>query len=136
MIRFLLGAVANLVLAAIALIVADLVLDDVSVRPLGFVIAVLVFTLAQSLLTPVIFSIARKYASALLGGIGLVSTFLALWVATLLSDGITITGIGWLLAPLIVWIITALGGWIFTSFVIDRHMKKREQQKLVRKASQ
>lgn len=46
---------------------------------------------------------------ALLGATGLVSTFVALLVAELISDGFTITGADtWLFATLIVWITTML----------------------------
>ena len=71
------------------------------------------FALAQSILTPFIVNMARKYAPAVLGGIGLVSTFVALLIASFFPGGITITGIDtWVLASLIVWLITALGGWL------------------------
>lgn len=135
MIRFLLGVVANLVLAAVALLIADALLSDVSVQPVGFLIAVVVFALAQSILAPIIMKVAQKYASAWVSFVGLVSTFLALWVATLFSDGIRIAGLGWLLAPLIVWVITALGGWLVNKFAINRYLKKRDTAKLVRKAT-
>ncbi len=135
MIRFLLAVAANLVLSAIALLIADWVLADVTLHLGGFFVAVAVFALAQSILAPFVFNMARKYASAMLGGVGLVSTFLALWVATLFSGGVEISGIAWVLAPLIVWLITALGGWILIGIVIDRFVTKREKLKLVRKAT-
>jgi hypothetical protein len=72
-----------------------------------------VFTVAQAILAPFIFNVARQYASALLGGIGLVSTFVALLIASLFPDGIRIEGVvTWILATLIMWIITALGTWL------------------------
>ncbi|MGI8393919.1 phage holin family protein [Leucobacter sp. Z1108] len=135
MIRFLLGVATNLVLAAFALLIADWLLADVTLQLGGFLVAVAIFTLAQSILGPFVFNMARKYASALLGGVGLVSTFLALWVATLFSGGIQISGTGWVLAPLIVWIITALGGWIILGIFVERYLKKREKMKLVRQAT-
>ena len=135
MIRFLLGVATNLVLAALALLIADWLLADVTLQLGGFLVAVAIFTLAQSILGPFVFNMARKYASALLGGVGLVSTFLALWVATLFSGGIQISGTGWVLAPLIVWIITALGEWIILGIFVERYLKKREKTKLVRQAT-
>jgi hypothetical protein len=78
--------------------------------------------LAQGILTPFIFNLARRYASAILGGIGLISTFLALWIATLFPGGLTIRGIGWVLAPLLVWTVTALGGWILMGVVFKRYL--------------
>ncbi|MGK0715498.1 phage holin family protein [Leucobacter sp. W1153] len=135
MIRFLLGVATNLVLSALALLIAGWLLPDVTLRLGGFFVAVAIFTVAQSILGPFVFNMARKYASALLGGVGLVSTFLALWVATLFSGGIQISGTSWVLAPLIVWIITALGGWIILGIVVERYLKKRERMKLVRRAT-
>lgn len=133
--RFLFGAATNLVMAAVALLVAAWVIPGFTLRPAGFFIAVGVFTLAQAVLGPFVFNLARKYASALLGGVGLVSTFLALWVATLFSGGVEIAGVAWVLAPLVVWIITALGGWIIMGIIIERYLVKREKLKLVRKAT-
>jgi hypothetical protein len=133
MIRFLLGTAANLVLAAVALLLAGLLLSQwVTLGWRGFLITVVVFTVAQAILAPFVFNMARKYASAVLGGIGLVSTFLALWVATLVPGGIAVQGLGWVLAPLVIWIITAVGAWILVGVVLERYLKKREQRKLLR----
>lgn len=127
MIRFLFSVAISIVSAAIALLVAAAVVDGVQMQPAGFVIAVLVFTAAQALLAPFVFNLARKYASAVLGGIGLVSTFLALFVATLFPNGLQIQGItAWVVTPLVVWIITALGTWILGILVIKRWWEKRQ----------
>ncbi|MBC9955391.1 phage holin family protein [Leucobacter sp. cx-42] len=129
MIRFLLNLVSHVISAAAALLIANWILPQVTVHAAGFVVAVLVFALAQSVLSPFIFNLARQYASAILGGIGLVSTLVALWVATLFPDGLTISGLGWVLAPLVVWIVTALGGWILMGLVFKRTLQKHEQGK-------
>ena len=51
---------------------------------------------------------ANRYASAFLGGIGLVSTLVALFLATLFT-GLVIRGVGaWLAATLVVWLTTAV----------------------------
>lgn len=73
MIRFLLSFAINVVLAAVGLLVAANVFDGVTVHASGFTVAVLVFAVAQGVLAPFVFNVARKYASAVLGGIGLVS---------------------------------------------------------------
>jgi len=134
MIRFLWSAVTSLVLATVALLLCGWWLSEwVTLQLGGFVVAVLVFTVAQAILAPFVFNIARKYASALLGGIGLVSTFLALWVATLFHGGIEVRGLGWVLAPLLVWIVTALGGWLVMGVLLKRHFADREREKIARK---
>lgn len=97
---------------AVALLVAWLLLgEDFRLSVPGFLIAVIVFSLAQVVVAPVVDKLARRYAEPLLGGVGLISTFLALWVATLLSGGLRINGVStWIAATLIVWLVTALSG--------------------------
>ena len=130
MIRFLLSVAISLVSAALALLVAARFVDGVTVQPAGFVVAVVVFAAAQGLLAPFVFNVARKYASAILGGIGLVSTLLALFVATLFPGGVQIRGLtAWLVTPLVVWLITALGTWILGALVIKRWWMNREPTK-------
>lgn len=113
MVRFLINIAISLVTAALGLLVNSWILPDFHLDVGGFLIAVVVFTVAQAILAPFIFNVARQYASALLGGIGLVSTFVALLIASLFPDGIRIEGVvTWILATLIMWIITALGTWL------------------------
>lgn len=113
MLRFLVRLAIYLGTAALALFIASLILPGFRLSVSGFLVAIGVFALAQSILTPFIVNMARKYAPAVLGGIGLVSTFVALLIASFFPGGITITGIDtWVLASLVVWLITALGGWL------------------------
>lgn len=113
MIRLAIRAAILLGSSALGLLIAALLVPGFRVSATGFLVAVVVFTAAQAIFSPFIFSIARKHASALLGGIGLVSTFVALLLASLFPGGITVTGIGtWVIATLVVWIVTALGGWL------------------------
>lgn len=136
MIRFLLTTLSNLVMAAVALLLAGWWLSEwVTLQLGGFLVAVAVFTAAQAILAPFVFNLARKYASAVLGGIGLVSTFLALWVATLFSGGVVVHGLGWVLAPLLLWIVTALGSWIVVGVVLKRYLEKREKQRIIERAT-
>jgi len=135
MIRFLLRTVINLVDAALALLLAAWIIEGVSLDPVGFVVAVVIFTAAQAILAPFVFNLARKHASAVLGGIGLVSTFLALWVATLFDGGLTIDGLtAWILAPLVVWIVTALAGWILGALIVDRWWQRRQDDRTTQRA--
>lgn len=131
MIRFLLNVVIQLVMAIVALLVAAWIVPGVHAEPAGFIVAVVVFTVAQAILSPFIFNVARRYASAILGGIGLVSTLLALWVATLFPGGLRIEGVtAWVITPLVVWLITALGTWILGFLVIHRWWERRQKAKL------
>jgi len=136
MIRALLTFGINLVLAGIGLVLADNFSENVTAQASGFLLTVLIFSLAQAILAPFVFNVARKYASAVLGGIGIVSTLLALWVATLLTNGLSITGIGaWVEASLVVWAVTALGGWFFGWLIITRWWDKRQRDKQLRAAA-
>ncbi|HMR49771.1 MAG TPA: phage holin family protein [Arachnia sp.] len=115
MIRMLIRAGISLVSAALGFAVAAWLLDDVHVRPLGFVLAVLIFAAAQLILTPFVFKMARRYAPALLGGIGIISTLVALFIATMFGgEGIQITGgiTTWIVASLIIWLVSSLGTWL------------------------
>ncbi len=126
MIRFITSTVVNIITAALALLIVSAVVDGVTIHASGFVIAVLVFVVANAILTPFVFNMARQYASAVLGGIGLVSTLLALFIATLFKDGLSISGVtAWIVTPLLVWIITALGGWILLGWWTKRQVKQR-----------
>ena len=129
MIRFLLSLAISVVSAAVALLVASAVIGGVRLEASGFVIAVAVFTVAQAILAPFVFNLARKYASAVLGGIGLVSTLIALFVATLFPNGLRMEGVSsWILASLVVWLITALGTWILGALIIKRWWEKRKDR--------
>lgn len=135
MVRMLLQAAINIVVAAVALLVAASLIDGVTLEPTGFVTAVVVFVLAQAILGPFVFNIARQYASAILGAVGLVSTLLAVWMATLVADGLTLsTPMAWILTPLVVWIVTALGTWIFGYLVLKRWWDKRAEEKNIRRS--
>ncbi|QJW35007.1 phage holin family protein [Cellulosimicrobium protaetiae] len=136
MIRFLLSFAINVVLAALGLLLASSLFDGVTVHASGFVVAVLIFAVAQAILAPFVFNVARKYASAILGGIGLVSTFLALWVATLIGDGLEISGAAtWVGVTVVVWLVGALGGWLLGWLVLTRWWDGRQEQKRIREAT-
>jgi len=110
---FLLRTLVFLLSAALGLVVADLLLPGFVIvwrDWWGFVLAIIVFAILQSVLSPWIATMARRYAPALLGGIGIISTLVALLVVVLLPiGGLRITdAISWVLAPVVVWVITAL----------------------------
>jgi hypothetical protein len=127
MIRFLISAAIFLGTAAAGLLIAGWLIDGVELQPAGFVVAVLVFALCQGVLGPFVFNVARQYASAVLGGIGLVTTLLSLAIASLFEGGLHITGItAWILASLVVWLVTALGGWVLGAIFVKRRVEARK----------
>ncbi|MGC4174663.1 phage holin family protein [Demequina sp.] len=128
MIRFLIRLAINLVVAALALWVTSVILEDFNVTLQGLVVAAVIFALLQAVLAPFVFNMARKYADFLLGGVGLVSTFLALWITTLITgeDGLEISSIaGWIVGTLLVWLITALGGWALGLIFLKKRAENR-----------
>lgn len=110
MIRFLIRTLIFFVSAAVGLLVAAALLDDVTVTASGFFIVVVVFAVIQTIIAPFLARVAQRNASALLGGIGLISTFVALVLAVLIGDSLTIDGgaVNWLATTVIVWLATAL----------------------------
>jgi Mycobacterial 4 TMS phage holin, superfamily IV len=107
--RLLLRTVVFLGSSAIGLLVAWWLIDGFSMSVSGFIVAVVVFSVAQAVLAPLIAKIARRYASALLGGVGLISTLVALILAHVFTHGLNISGLGsWAAATVLVWLVTAL----------------------------
>lgn len=127
MLRFLLRTVVFLASAALGLAVAGLIVPGMTVRPWGFVAAVLIFAVAQAILSPFFLKMASRYASAFLGGIGLVSTLAALILASLFSSGLSIRGLGsWIGATIVVWLVTALATLLLPMLVLKKKAGSRE----------
>lgn len=119
MVRLLIRTAIFFASAAVGLLVASWVVNGFTITLGGFLMATVVFALAQSILTPFAMKMAHRHAPRLLGGIGLVSTFLALVVASFVPGGITIRGISsWVIGTLVVWLATALGTWLLPLAVL------------------
>ena len=126
MVRSLIKIVLAIAGNAIGLVVANLLLDDMSLTASGFIVALLVFTVADIILQPLITKVAMKNAEALQGGTALVTTFLALLITVLVSDGLDINGgLTWVLATLIVWLVTMLAGVILPLIFLDKVVEER-----------
>ncbi|MCT9002045.1 hypothetical protein [Microbacterium memoriense] len=130
MITFLIRAAIFVVSAAIGLIAADLILEGFHIdwsNWWGFVLAVLIFAVIQSVLAPWVFTITRRHAPAMLGGIGIISTFVAILIVVLIPQaGLSISQpVAWLLAPVIVWVVTALATWLLPPLFIKKQVQER-----------
>ncbi len=128
MIAFLIRAAIFVVSAALGLIVADLILPDFYLHWndwWGFVLAVVIFAVLQSVLAPWLFKVTHRHARALTGGIGLVSTFVALLIAVVVpAAGIGIDGpVAWILGTLIVWLVTALATWLLPGLFLKKKVQ-------------
>ena len=108
--RSLARAVVLLGSFAIGLLLAAWVVPAVSMSASGFIVAVLVFSAAQAVLSLLILKLPHGYASLLLGGSGLAVTILAMGLAAASTHGLTIDGFAsWLAATLVVWLVTTIG---------------------------
>ncbi|GIG35552.1 phage holin family protein [Cellulomonas pakistanensis] len=127
MIVFLIRLLIFLGSSALGLWVASLVLDGFHVTTSGFLAAVVVFTVAQAVLSPFIATMAHRYATAFLGGIGLVSTFVALLIASAFTGGLDITGgvATWIAAVVIVWLVTAVATWLLPFLLLRKRLEER-----------
>jgi hypothetical protein len=126
MVRFLIRAAIFLGTAALGLLIAWWLLPGFDIDWAGFLVAMVVFAIAQSLLSPLITKLATRHAPEVLGGVGLVSTFLALLLATVIANGLRIDGLlTWVLATLIVWLVTALGTWLLSVALLKRRVGAR-----------
>ncbi|SKB06089.1 phage holin family protein [Aeromicrobium choanae] len=130
MIRLLIRAAINLVSAAIGLLVANAVLDDLEVTTSGFVITVVIFALAQAILSPFILVVVKRNAEAFLGGVGIVSTLVALWIASLFGDALTISGLStWLIAAVIVWLAAALASFLLPFILLKAGVENARERR-------
>ncbi|GAA1979060.1 hypothetical protein GCM10009718_14720 [Isoptericola halotolerans] len=98
-------------------------------NPLAFVVAVVVFAVAQAVLTPFFAKVARNNAPAMLSAVGLVTTYVALLIAVLVApDGLEISGWpGWLVGPIIVWIVTLLANFLLPALLLKNAVEKRRE---------
>ncbi len=126
MIRMLIRVAIALLGAAIGLIVAAAVLDDMTLDGAAFLLAIIIFVVLTAVLEPLIEKIGDEHVSLIATFSSLITTFLALLITELVSDGLTIDGlVTWLLATLIVWACTALATWILLRMFIKNVRENR-----------
>lgn len=119
MVRILMRVGLALAGNALGLWVASLFLDDLHVSGAAFLLAVVLFTVVTVVIEPFIRKMATDHASALESGTTLISTFVALLVTDLVSDGLDIEGVvTWILATIIVWVLTLVFGVILAKLFL------------------
>lgn len=128
MVIFLIRLAIFLGSSALGLWVTSLVVDGFLLGVSGFAAAVVVFTVAQSVLAQFIATMAKRYAAAFLGGVGLVSTFVALLIATTVTGGLEITGgaATWIASVVLVWLVTAVATWLLPFAFLRRRLQERQ----------
>ena len=124
MIRLLVGFAIQLAANALGLLVADWVLEDVTITGSAFLVAVLIFTVVYAIAQPFLTQLALSSAAALRGATALVATLIGLIVTSLLSDGLSISGgLAWIEATVIVWIVSLLGTLILPLIFVKKKVE-------------
>jgi len=121
-VRTLIALVAN----AVGLLVAAAVLDGMHMNVSGFVVGVIIFTVASALTQPFLAAQFRRSRSAALGGVSLIATFIALVVTDIFSEGFSINGVStWIAATVIVWVAALLAGFILPFLGLKKFLENR-----------
>ena len=105
MIRMLISIAMHLGANFVGLLIADLVLDDLSIQWEVYLFAVAFFTLVEVIAGPLVTKMALQSVPALRGGIALVTTLVGLIITDIIFDGFSIAGAWtWIVATVIVWL--------------------------------
>jgi putative membrane protein len=127
MLRLLAAVVLRLLANAAGLLIAAAVLDGFTVTAAAFVWVVVLFTLIEVVLDPLVLKISIQYAPVLRGGVALVTTLVGLIVVTIVSDGLQISGMtAWVVGTLIVWLGGVLAALILPLFIFKKTMSQRK----------
>jgi len=113
---------------AVGLIVASLVFSGFDIDLTSFIFALIIFTLAFAILTPFIVSVLRRNdaSSAAMGGVALISTFVALLITDIFSDGLSISGLGtWVGATVVVWLVSMVAIWILPFLGLKKYLESK-----------
>jgi uncharacterized membrane protein YvlD (DUF360 family) len=130
MIRFLVRAAIFVVSTAIGLFVAQLLLSDMSIDFTAFLIVVVIVAVLQAVVAPFVTKTTERNAPALLGAAGLISTFIALLVANVVVDGLSIKGLGtWILATLIVWLVTMIAAFVLPFLLVKMGLEQARERR-------
>ena len=123
MIRLLLTVLLSLVANAIGLIVAAVVLDDMTLDAGAFVVEVALFTVVVFVIRPLIVQTGLQHAPAISGSSALLATLVGLVVTSVVSDGLQIRGaVTWVLATIVVWLISMIGALVLPALFLKRQV--------------
>jgi uncharacterized membrane protein YvlD (DUF360 family) len=126
MIRLLIRIGVALLGAAIGFLVAAALLEGMTLDGAAFLVALVIFVVLTAVLEPLIEKIGDEHLSIISAASSLITTFLALLITELVSDGLTIDGLDtWVFATLIIWVCTALATWILLRMFIKNVRENR-----------
>ena len=119
--RLVAAFVIRFVAAFVALAVVGVVVDGVSVDPIGLPIAALIYAVIMLIAAPALERLLAEGSGWATRLTGLAATFVALLVTTLISDALEIDGlVAWILATLIVWVVAIAADWIMGRLLFER----------------
>lgn len=126
MLRVLVRTAIALVANAVGLLIAAALLEGVQLDVGGFAVAVVVFTVVYALIQPFLGVQLRRLGSSALGGVSLLASLVGLIVTDLVSDGLSIDGIGaWLGAAVIVWAGALLAAFVLPFLGLRKYLEER-----------
>jgi putative membrane protein len=126
MVRMLVSLAIHLAANAVGLAVAAALLDDMTIGVVSFIVAVAIFTLVEVIAQPLITSLAFKHAEYLRGGTALITTFVGLLITSVITDGLSITGIStWIAATVIVWLAALIAALILPAIFVKKAVNER-----------
>ena len=128
MIRLVVRTGVLLAANAVGLLIAASVLDGMHLDASGFIVALVIFTVAVALLQPFLVNAMRRQGASAgaLGGVALIATLLALIITDLVSDGLSIDGVGtWIAATVIVWAAALLAAFILPFLGLRKYLEER-----------
>lgn len=127
MTRMLAVAALALLANAFGLLLAIVLLDGFSIDVTAFITAVLLFTVAAVVAEPILTRVSQKNLPALAGGVALVTTFVGLFITSLLLEGMDIGGMTNLfLATFIVWLGALIAGLILPKFLLTKYLQSNK----------
>ncbi|MGE3811016.1 MAG: phage holin family protein [Candidatus Nanopelagicales bacterium] len=123
--RFLLRLMVWFVSALIGIVVADILLPGFEIDGgflwAGYLLVALIFAIVQSILAPLTEGLTRRHARAFSGGVGIISTLIALGLTAAVSKDFKLDGVvTWILASLIVWLFGAIAAFLLPILVVRR----------------
>jgi hypothetical protein len=125
MVRLLIQLLFSLLANAIGLVTASFFLDGFSITTGGVIIATLFFTLAVTVLGPLITKIAFKNDPYLKVGIALVTTLVGLIITAAITSGLNISGVStWIAATVIVWVFSVAASVLLPLFLFKKVLAK------------
>ena len=126
MIRLLVRTLIAVAANAIGLIVAAVVLDGVHLNVASFIVAVVIFTVVFAVLQPFLAVQLRRLGNGAIGATALIATLVSLLLTDLLSDGLSIDGVGtWIAAAVIVWLAALVAAFVLPFLGLKKYLEER-----------